>query len=219
MRLKITSSIAIFTLMSIAIITHAQPAQQSLRTANIPLRQTSVFTGQVTGWVSNEDFFYNGFYLQTENGKYLVKFSPRIGNKLTSAFKIGSNISINAVELPEPTDKDIIQLVNITTNGVNIYDSPPTVLAPVEEFIFGSGKINQLQENKPGDVTGFILSDNTILRMPSYAAEQLNKIALVGTYVTYSGNQILRKGEFAPVYYTIVQCKTITIDERQYLIE
>ena len=180
-----------------------------------------MFSGKVTAWVSNQDFAYDGFYLQTANEKYLVNFAPRLGNQLTSAFRVGAEISVNAVEETSVAGKNIIRLVNITSNGMNIYNNPPilSVLTPVEEPIFGSSKIVQLLENKEGRINGFILSDKTILRIPPNAAEQLSKLAVEGVFVSYSGNQILRHGEFAPVHYTVVQCKTLTEDEKQYIIE
>jgi hypothetical protein len=140
---------------------------------------------------------------------------------LTSALKVGSEISVNAVEIPEMADKKVVRFVNITTNGMNIYDNPPAlkVLAPAEEFIYGSGKITQVQDDKVGELKGYILNDKTVLRIPLYAAEQLDKIAVAGAYVSYSGSQILRNGEFAPIHYTIVRCRTLTIDEKQYIID
>ena len=211
-------SIAIASLMSVTISNYAQEAQLNSPLEYKPLQQVKLFSGKVTSWVSNQDYFYDGFFLQTENEKYLVKFSPRLGKQLTSVLKIGASISVNAVDAQDGSEKNAIRLVSITTNEVSISDNAAAAV-PSEEPIFGSGMIVQLQENELGQVKGLILFDKTILRFPLNTAEQLNKIAVVGTFVSYTGNHILRNGEFAPVHYTIVQCKTITIDEKQYLVE
>jgi hypothetical protein len=220
MKLKIVSFITMAFMMTIVVNSAAQSTYSNVPSEN-RLHQATVFTGRLTGWSNNRDFAYDGFYLQSGTENYLVKFSPNLGNELTSALKVGSEISVNAVEVPEITDKKVIRLVNITTNGMNIYDNPPAlkVLAPAEEFIYGSGKITQIQDDKAGELKGYILNDKTVLRIPIYAAEQLDKIAVAGAYVTYSGSQILRNGEFAPVHYTIVRCRTLTIDEKQYIID
>jgi hypothetical protein len=217
MKLKMIS-IAIASLMSVTINNYAQEAQLSSPAEYKPLQQVKLFSGKIINWVSNQDYYYDGFYLQTENEKYLVRFSPRLGKQLTSALKIGASISINAVEAQENNERNAIRLVSITTSEVSIYNNL-TAVVPAEEPIFGSGQIVQLQQNELGLVKGLILFDKTILRFPSNTAEQLNKIAVVGTFVSYTGSQILRNGEFAPIHYTIVQCKTITIEEKQYLVE
>ncbi len=218
MKLKM---IVIASLMNLAMNSYAQQEQPNAPAEDNHLEQPKVFTGKVISWVSNQDYFYDGFFLQTENEKYLVKFSPRLGIRLNSALKIGTRTSLDAMEVSPNGEKKVIQLVNIIADGMNISDTSATAntTTPVKEPIFGSGTIVQMQENELGQIKGLILFDKTILRFPLMAAEQLKKMAVVGTFVSYKGSQMLRKGEYAPVYYTIVQCKTISIDEKQFLVE
>jgi len=185
-----------------------------------PLEDVSTFSGQVASWASNDDFVYDGFYLQTGSEKLLVRFSRHMGIDLNSAIKAGNMITIKAVALPDTATLRTVRLVSISIGGNNIYNTPrpSKKFGTDEEFIFGSGKISHVQKDTENNSIGFILSDNTILRLPFSAADQLSTTATVGAYVSYTGYQVLRHGEYAPVYYTIVRCNSITINDKQYVI-
>ena len=88
----------------------------------------------------------------------------------------------------------------------------------MKELVNSSGKIIELQKDKQGKVKGFILENKTILRVCPSVAEQLTKLAVVGTSITYSGDKkALCTGEATAETYTIIHCKTITINGKQYL--
>ena len=143
-----------------------------------------------------------------------------MGSELTTAIKTGSTISVNGVEKTSPQGEKEIKLVSVTVDGKIINEAPPVKPAtpPVEELINGNGKISELQKDKQGKVKGFMLDNKTILRMPPEVAQQLNTLAIVGTNISYSGiKKILHNGEATAVSYTIIRCKTITINGKQYL--
>ena len=199
---------------------NAQDCCPSSNVENKTAELVSVFFGKFSGWESNDDYVYCGFYLQMENVKYLVKFSPNMGNQLVSEIKPGNYIQINAVGEGNTLNDKTVKLISITIDGKNIYDRAfnKSTKPPVEDFVFGSSKIKELQRNRQGQVKALILTDNTVLRIPSNIIEQLNKEMIINAYISYSGYQTLRDGEFAAVNYAIVRCMTFTVNEKQYLI-
>lgn len=180
----------------------------------------SVFYGKFSGWESNDDYVYSGFYLQAKNERYLVKFSPNMGEQLVSEIKAGNYIQINAVDEKDTLKEKAVRLVSITIDGKNIYNRTfnESTKPPVENFVLGSSKIKQLQKNRQGQVKALILADMTILRIPPNIIAQLNKEIIVGAYISYSGYQTVRDGEFATINYSVVRCVTFTVNEKQYLI-
>jgi len=216
--IKLTTAIVL--LMSIAFISSAQTKTTKPKENEKPLQQVTAFTGQVSGWVNNDDFVYNGFYLQTASTKFLVNFPTHMGNELTTAIKTGNTILVNGVEKTSPQGEKEIKLVSITANGTTINETPPVKPATpsAAEFINGSGKISELQKDKQGKIKGYILDNKTILRIPANVAQQLNKKAIEGVAISYSGaKQMLHTGEVAVASYTIIHCKTITINGKEYL--
>ncbi len=112
-------------------------------------------------------------------------------------------------------------MVSITADGKNIYDGSVLVVKttePAEEAVNGSSKIIELQKDKRGKVNGFILENKTILRVSAKISEQLEKIVKISDVISYSGaKKHLHNGEVAAETYTIIHCKTITINGKEYL--
>jgi len=216
--LKLVAILAL--LIGATTASHAQRDYRALKHEHKTLQLATTFSGELTGWENNEDFVYCGFYLQTSGEKYLVKFSPNTGSELAAQLRTGNKITVNAIKEIDSLDRTTLLLVSVTSDGKNIYNRPfrNSSQVPAEDFIFGSSKIIQLQKTAEGNVNGLILSDETILRIPASIADQIYKIADVGDFVSYSGYQILRYGQFANVKYTIVHCISITIKEKQYVI-
>jgi hypothetical protein len=212
--------VVIVSVFGLPLTNEAQDSYKALSEKNKTAQLVSVFSGKFSGWESNDDYVYSGFYLQTKTEKYLVKFSPNMGNQLVSEIKEGNYIQVNAVHEKDTLSEWTLKLVSITMDGKNIYNRTfnESTKPPVEDFVFGSGKIKQLQRNKKGQVKALILVDKTILRIPFNIIEQLNKEMIIGAYIAYSGYQTLRDGEFAAVNYPIVRCITFTVNEKQYLI-
>lgn len=221
MKSKIILMTAISLLIAIAFTINAQQKPRNQKESKKPLQEVKSFTGEVTGWANNDDFVYNGFFLQTNSTKFLVKFPPHMGSALTTAIKTGSTISVNGVEgLDTLAGIKEIRLVSVIADGKTLNETTPVAPAtiPAKELINGNGKISELQKNKDGKVKGFILDNKTILRVPPNVAEQLNTVAVVGAAISYSGEkQILHTGEVAADSYTIIHCKTITFNGKQYL--
>ncbi len=220
MKLKVLITAAIILFMVIAATSFAQHKPHSTNAVKKPLQQITAFTGQVTGWVNNDDFVYDGLYLQSGATKYMVKFPTHMGLELTTAIKTGSTVTVNGVEKASSTGEKEIKLVSIIADGKTINESTPAkaATAPAKELTNSSGKITQLQKDSHGKVNGFILENKTILRVAPPVAEQIVKLAVVGTTISCTGEkQILHNGEATSEIYTIIRCKTITINGKQYL--
>lgn len=184
------------------------------------LQQVAAYEGQVTDWASNNDYVYDGFYLQTTGGKMLVKFPPHLGSQLTTAIKTGSRVTVNGITDYTPWGSTEIRMVSINANGQMIYDTPPATppAPPVENFTNGNGTIKGLQKNMEGIVDGYILGNKTILRVPPHIAMQLSQIALTGSAISFTGMQKTPQiGEASAGNYTIVHAETITVNGTQYL--
>jgi hypothetical protein len=191
----------------------ARPPHESLRTI-------TAFTGQAGTWVANDNFVYDGFYLQTGGSKYLVKFPASMGAQLKNIVKSGSTITINGSADSLPTGEKQIRLVSVVADGKTIYETPPTPpsTAATPETAEGSGKITSLQKNQAGDVTGLVLDNKTILRIPPHVARQLGQIVTSGSSISYRGvKRQTATGEVASADYKIVHCESLTANGTQYL--
>ena len=224
MKAKFLVTSATAFLLALSLNTYAQPAPPSGPRPPAPkqeeLKQVSTITGQITDWVSNDDYVYDGFYIQTAGEKLLVKFPAHIGAGLTSALKKGSSVTVNGVSAISPTGAKEVRMVSIVTGGKTFYDTPPAAptTAPSPEFVTASGKIAQAQKNKRGDASGFILDNKTILRVPPHVAAQLSQTAVAGATVSYTGvKKSANNNEAKAENYTIIHCQTITINGTQYL--
>ncbi len=184
------------------------------------LQQVTTFNGQAGEWTINDDYIYDGFYLQTTQAKYLVKFSPHMGSELTKNITTGATITINGVEELTPEGQKEVRLISIAANGQTLTDIP-LATAPqtvTDTQINGTGKITAFQKNKRGEVNGYFVDGKTILRVPPHVVMQLNTLLTSGAAVSYSGiKKSVNNGEVSIGNYNIVHCQTITVNGTQYL--
>lgn len=220
MKSKIVLITVMALLFAVSLPGSAQKAKQAQKAPAKKVEKALIVSGQLVGWVYNEDFVYNGLNLQTTNGIFLVKFPSNKGLQLTSAVQVGNTITVNGFEIVLAQGEKAIKPIGISFNGKNVFDSIPLTpaVAQTKENIYSKGKIVELQKDKQDRLKGLILDNKIILRVPKNFSEQFVKEAVVGKIVSFSGvKQNLRNGESAAVSYTIIRCKTITIDGKQYL--
>jgi len=221
MKTTIVLGTATALLMAISFACTAQPGPHPpLPPQQQGLQKVTAFTGKMGAWVNNDDYVYDGFYLQTDAGKLLVKFPAHLGSQLTAIQKAGSSITVNGVEAITPLGEKEIRMVSIAAGGQTINDTPtaPPATPPAEELISGSAKISELQKGKGGEVNGFVLDNKAILKVPPHLAMQLSQLAVAGTIINYSGiKKTARSGEVLAANYTIIHCQTISINGTQYL--
>ncbi|TWP26682.1 hypothetical protein ETU08_11135 [Apibacter muscae] len=223
MKNQTVKSLLVLTLATgLATETFAQKIHQKkspLRTE--VLQKINPISGNVKEWVFNQDFVYDGFYLETNAEKYLVKFPIHLGAELRNSIS-NNPIVVQGVVKYSPLGEKEIELVSLKTPNKVIYNLPPETPTNVLEkkFVNNSGKIKEVQINEMGDPIGFILEDRTVLRLPKHLSKQLSNLAPQGSTISYTGIEKSKdNGEAYYNNYSVVRCNTITIGEDQYLIK
>jgi len=209
----------IIAIIFLLAITFKSSAQSASKIDN----EAIIFTGQVAGWVYNDDYVYDGFNLQINYKMFLVKFPPNKGNQLTMSVNTGTTISVKGFEIILPKGNEI-KMIGITANGKNIYDSiniiPIVESQKEKEYITSEGKISKLLKYKNGKLKSIVLDNNIVLRLPTNFSKQLINVAMVGTNIYFDGvKHISQNGEVIALNYTIVNCEKITINGKKYSTE
>jgi len=223
----VSAAVAIlFATVTCQCVAQPEPPQRLLRKPGPPeaaapsLQQVTTFTGTVNEWINNDDYVYDGFYLQTTAGKLLVKFAPHMGAQIVKAIKTGNTVSVNGTSSVNPEGIREIHMVTIMANGQTITDVPPAApIAPEDAgAINGKGKITGLRLDKEGRVNGFVVDSKIILKTPPHIAAQLNALLTTGSDISFTGiKKQGNNGEAMADNYSIVHCQTITINGTQYL--
>jgi hypothetical protein len=185
------------------------------------LQPVTAFQGRVMRMSVNDDYVYDGFYLQTAQDSMLVKFPAHLGSQITSLVKVGSTVTVNGTLDTPPAGNKEIRMVSLVSKGQTLYDSPPAAPAtpPTENFVNGNGKVVGTQMDREGRMNGLVLDNKTILRIPPGTAGQLAGLTKDGVQVGYSGMQKTpREGEVASNDRKIVHCNTISINGQQFLV-
>ncbi len=95
--------VVVATLVGLAISGYAQRDYRHIKNTAKTLHLVSThFLAAFQVRESNDDFVYNGFYLQTQSRKYPVTFSTSVGNQLASELQSGDAVAVNAIEETEP---------------------------------------------------------------------------------------------------------------------
>lgn len=185
------------------------------------LQQVTTYKGTVTGLLSNDDFVYDGLSIRAGNDTLGVKFPPHLGLQITGAVKQGTAITVSGVMNTTPMGEKELRMITITAGAETITDtglSMPVIIEP--QYVSGSGKITKLQTNREGMVNGFIVDGKTILRIPPHIAGQLNGMADVNAAIAYTGMKKNKNtGESMTQDYTVIHCKTITLNGQQYVVQ
>jgi hypothetical protein len=218
---KIIMAVLIMT-ATISTTAYAQPPAPPQPLGRDQLQQVATFNGNVKGLAANDDYVYDGFYMQAGQDSLLVKFPPHMGTQITNAVKSGKQITVNGTLGYPPFGGKEVRMVSIIINGQIIYDAPPAnpPTPPADNFVRGNGKLTGTQTDREGRVNGLVLDNKTILRVPPHIAYQLADIAKNGSAVEYSGMQKQPgQGEVIANDLKIVQCNTISINGQQYLVQ
>lgn len=223
----------LLTSVLITAITHAQPPAKDgapppppdkRERPQIPpdrsLQTVTSYNGKVVKMAINDDYVYDGFYLLNNNDSLLVKFPPHLGTQIMSLVKQGATVSVNGVLNSKPNGEKEVKMLSVTASGKTIVDTASQrLVVPADAYTSGSGTITALQTNREGNVTGFVIDNKTILRVPPHASSQLGNLVKANTSVAYTGmKKETKQGEAVAQSYTIVHCKTITVNGQQYLL-
>ncbi len=183
------------------------------------LREITTLSGTVSKMITNDDFVYDGFYLNSNGGQVLVKFPPHLGSQITAMARQGSAVSIKGFEDAAPNGEKAFHMNSITANGKTVEDTPPAVpqTPPQEISVTQSGTIKDLQKNKEGDAVVGILVDNTILRIPPHIFQQLGQSLVKGAKISFTGfKKPDNSGEVAERKVDIVRARMISVNGKEY---
>lgn len=183
------------------------------------LKEITTISGTVSKLKTNDDFVYDGFYLNSNGGSVLVKFPPHLGSQITALAKQGSQISIKGFEDVAPNGEKSFHINSITANGKTVEDTPPAApqAPPQEVSVSESGTITDLQKNKEGDAVVGIFVDNTLLKMQPHIYQQLGQSLVKGTKISFTGfKKPDNSGEVAERKFDIVRAKTISVNGKEY---
>jgi len=207
-------------LLALTIVGYAQKTTHKNKVEKKLLQKVDIITGKVNSWIYNDNYIYNGFYLQTDNNLFLVKFPTYMGSQLMEKIKTGNTVSINGVIRKNEVSGNEIKLVSYTDFGNRIYDNrPKRADANLDDgFSWGSGKIREFHVDKFGKSKGLILENNTTLRLSRSSAREFMKLAKIGDEISFTGKlQTLKNGEVSELKHSFIYCQTLTLNGTQYL--
>ena len=185
------------------------------------LRPISTIQGKVVKFQANGDFVLDGIYLLNGTDSLLVKFPAHLGSQIAPLAKTGAQVSVSGVTENSPFGVKEVRLVSLTAGGKTIAETAPTAPEVVEETtLTGTGKVNSLQTDREGRVSGLFLDNKILLRLPPHVTGQLGTGVSKGATISYSGIQKAKtQGEVSLEDYKIIRCRTITVNGQQYLVK
>lgn len=182
------------------------------------LKEIRTVSGTVSRMSANDDFVYDGFYLDGSGGPVLVKFPPHLGSQITALARQGGQISVKGFEEVAPDGNNTFRMKSVTANGKTVEDTPPAVpqAPPQETSATGSGAVTELQKNREGHTVG-IFVDGTLLKVPPHVFEKLGTSLVKGAKISFTGaKKPENSGEVAERKFNIVRARTISIDGKEY---
>ena len=185
-----------------------------------PLQQATTVSGIVSEWAYNDDFEYDGLYLKNGNAQVFVKFPPHLAQQVRA---LGNQLTVNGELKYNPEGVQELKMISIGGNNQTVTDQKPppphTMSLQEERLVQSEGRISQVQTNKKGDVHGYILHNNIILRIPPHTARQLSQMIRTGTVIGYTGiEKALKPGHVRAFDYKIIHIQTISVNGTQYMI-
>lgn len=186
-------------------------------------------SGTVGQFTASDDFIFDGFTLNTATGKTsaagsatTVKFPPHLGQQVQQALKSGANVSVTGYSEMNPTGESMFRMTSLTAGKNTVLDTPPVVPTPSAAspaLVTETGKVADYRLGRDGRVNGFVLDNQTIVRIPPHAAFQLANLAKKGSTITVQGYQRpLGAGQVQLEKTNILRASVLTINGQQYLV-
>jgi hypothetical protein len=186
-----------------------------------PMQHVAAYTGTVLNFVSNDDLEYDGFYLVNQGDTLLVKFPPHQGKSIYGELKPGVRTTVNGILNNTPAGTKEVRMLSVKTGNSTITDTGAPVALPIqEEYTSGNSTISKLQLNREGLPIGLFLGNNVLLRLTPGVASQFGTELKAGGNVGYTGmKKPAGTTALSSADYTIVHCKTITVNGHQYMVQ
>jgi hypothetical protein len=186
------------------------------------LQEVKTYAGHIVNWSVDDSYFYNGFYFQTKDKKYLVKIPLYMAEELTKTSDPEALVYLKAAQPIGSSDETILQFSSITAGPYVIYVKPEVkdTTAPFREYVNGSGIITEIQKKKDGVVIGYVVDKTIILNMPAIFAQRLDKVIIVGDDVSYGAvKEKAHSGMVVKPGFTVLHCETLSVRGAQYLAQ
>lgn len=196
------------------------------------LTSLTTLSGTVGEWTSNDDYILDGFTLSASAGQAgsaptTVKFPPHLGQQVQKAIKPGSAVSVTGYAENTPQGESRFRLVSLTAGKTTVADAPRTggskprrnQTDDTPALVTATGKIADYQISRNGRVSGLILDNKTIVRVPPHVAGQLSNLATKGQTITVQGYpKEVRDGQVQLQKTQILRASVLTINGQQYLV-
>lgn len=124
----------------------------------------------------------------------IVHVPPHAFEDLSALVKTGVSVKASTVKTQRPDGTTVNEAVVVEVDDQTIAILPPMPPMPPtphldEKPMKAKGKIVSFNENKHGDVDGFLLSDDTTVKFPPHMGESLGKELKIGTEVSVNGRR------------------------------
>ncbi|MDU0370649.1 hypothetical protein ACFPAF_09620 [Hymenobacter endophyticus] len=198
------------------------PGHKPGRPAPPAVQELSDFSGTLTQYVAtNDEQIVDGFVLNTGSATDTVRLPRHAAQQLMAAAKAGSRVTVNGYRHTGPDGRAALHMVSLTAGGQTIKPTPPTPSAtpPTEASTTVKGTVSSLRKDREGRVNGLILNDQTIVRVPPHAAEQLSAKLRTGATIEATGYlHTPRTGEVALRPVRSLRAETLTLDGVRFLL-
>ncbi|MGA7411746.1 MAG: hypothetical protein WBW33_14810 [Bryobacteraceae bacterium] len=161
-------------------------------------------TGAISQFNYDQEAEVEGFLLSTGG---LVELPHGVAQKITPSLHVGDSVTVGGMGRTSPTGFQTItaQSIKDSTSGKTLEIPTPGAPAPLA----GSGKIQQLNYGRGGEINGFLLDSGVLAIVPPFGASNPSSIK-VGATVSYSGYARRTMNE-----KTVVAVQSLTINGQQ----
>ncbi|MGM5629384.1 hypothetical protein O2K51_00675 [Apibacter raozihei] len=186
----------------------------------IDMKPLQCFQGTVKEWLSNKDFIYDGFILETENEEIKIKFPPHSAKLIRTAVENHPEISLKGVVHNSPEKVKTVHLINFQSEG-NTVDIVPPAHPPVPDtMIRKEGKVTDYQHDSKNNICGYFINDTYLLKIPPHIAEKLKEQMQIDVRVEFTGMaKSDKEGEVKVKDYIIINTQTLAVNTNEYLIK
>lgn len=164
----------------------------------------TTLTGTISQFNYDQEAEVEGFLLS--NGS-LVQLPRGVAAKIVPSLHAGDSVTVAGMARTSPTGFQTIvaQSIKDSTSGKSLEIPTPGAPAPLA----GSGKIQQLNYGRGGEINGFLLDNGVLAMVPPFGASNPSSIK-VGATVSYSGYARRTMNE-----KTVVAVQSLTINGQQ----
>jgi hypothetical protein len=161
-------------------------------------------TGTISQFNYDQEAEIEGFLLSNNS---LVQLPRGVAAKFSASRHTGDSVTVAGMGRSSPTGFQTIvaQSIKDTTSGKSVEIPTPGAPAPFS----GTGKIQQLNYGRGGEVNGFLLDNGVLAVVPAFSSSNPSSIK-VGATVSYSGYARRTMNE-----KTVVAVQSLTINGQQ----